>query len=137
MNFLSLLNVKQKVFSGFGLMQILIVAVAVSALISLSATETDVVTISDEIQPAVLTASELQYHIERANSSLGFYLLSKEQSHKDSYLESLAKVDVVLGKLQNMPMVQDHPMLKDHVGEIAGGVDQFKQYRDRVLHLAL
>lgn len=136
MNFLSLLNVKQKVFSGFGLMQILIVAVAVSALISLSATETDVVMISEEIQPAVLTATELQYHIERANSSLGFYLLSKEQSHKDSYLESLAKVDVVLGKLQNMQMVQDQPMLKDHVGEIAGGVDQFKQYRDRVLQLA-
>ncbi|WP_455207684.1 methyl-accepting chemotaxis protein [Kaarinaea lacus] len=136
MNFLSALNVKQKVFSGFGLMQILIVAVAVSALISLSSTETDVVVISDDIQPAVLAASELQYHIERANSSLGFYLLSQEQSHKDSYLESLAKVDMVLGKLQNLPMVQNQPLLKDHVNEIAGGVDQFKQYRDRVLSLA-
>jgi len=135
-NFLSALNVKQKVFSGFGLMQILIVAVAVSALISLSSTETDVVMISDDIQPAVLSATELQYHIERANSSLGFYLLSKEQSHKDSYLESLAKVDVVLGKLQNLQMVQDQPLLKDRVNEIAGGVDQFKQYRDRVLTLA-
>ena len=136
MDFLSALNVKQKVFSGFGLMQILIVAVAISALISLSATETDVVVISEDIQPAVLSATELQYHIERANSSLGFYLLSKEQSHKDSYLESLAKLDVVLGKLQNLQMVQDQPLLKDHVNEIAGGVNQFKQYRDRVLTLA-
>jgi methyl-accepting chemotaxis protein len=135
-DFLSALNVKQKVFSGFGLMQILIVAVAISALISLSATETDVVVISEDIQPAVLSATELQYHIERANSSLGFYLLSKEQSHKDSYLESLAKLDVVLGKLQNLQMVQDQPLLKDHVSEIAGGVNQFKQYRDRVLTLA-
>jgi len=135
-DFLSALNVKQKVFSGFGLMQILIVAVAISALISLSATETDVVVISEDIQPAVLSATELQYHIERANSSLGFYLLSKEQSHKDSYLESLAKLDVVLGKLQNLQMVQDQPLLKDHVNEIAGGVNQFKQYRDRVLTLA-
>ena len=136
MKLLSILNVKQKVFTGFGLMQILIVAVAISALISLSSTESDVVVISDDIQPAVLAATELQYHIERANSSLGFYLLSHEQSHKDSYLESLAKVDVVLGKLQSLPMVQDQPLLKDHVNEIAGGVNQFKQYRDRTLALA-
>ncbi|WP_455221418.1 methyl-accepting chemotaxis protein [Kaarinaea lacus] len=136
MNFLSVLNVKQKVFTGFGLMQIVVVAVAISALISLSSTETDVVVISDDIQPAVLAASELQYHIERANSSLGFYLLSQEQSHKDSYLESLAKVDLVLGKLLNLPMVQEQALLKDHVQRIASGVEQFKQYRDRVLTLA-
>ena len=136
MNFISVLNVKQKVFSGFGLMAILIVAVAVSALISLSSTEKDVVMISDDIQPAVLAATELQYHIERANSSLGFYLLSKEQSHKDSYLESLARVDVVLGKLQNLDMVKDQPLLADRVNEIASGVDNFRQYRDRVITLA-
>jgi len=130
------LNVKQKVFTGFGLMQIVVVAVAMSALISLSSTETDVVVISDDIQPAVLAASELQYQIERANSSLGFYLLSQEQSHKDSYLESLAKVDMALGKLQNLPMVQEQALLKDHVQQIASGVEQFKQYRDRVLSLA-
>ncbi len=135
-NFLSALNVKQKVFAGFGLMQIVVIAVAVSTLISLSSTETDVVVISEDIQPAVLAASELQYHIERANSSLGFYLLSQEQSHKDRYLESLSKVDVVLGKLQNLQMVKDQPLLKDHVHEIASGVDQFRQYRDRVLTLA-
>ena len=136
MKLLSILNVKQKVFTGFGLMQILIVAVAISALISLSSTESDVVVISDDIQPAVLAATELQYHIERANSSLGFYLLSREQSHKDAYLESLSRVDIVLGKLQNMELVKDQPLLKERVGEIAGGVSQFKQYRDRVITLA-
>jgi methyl-accepting chemotaxis protein len=135
-NFLSALNVKQKVFAGFGLMQVVIIAVAVSALISLSSTETDVVVISEDIQPAVLAASELQYHIERANSSLGFYLLSQEQSHTDRYMESLAKVDVVLGKLQNLKMVKDQPLLKDHVNEIAAGVDRFRQYRDHILVLA-
>jgi len=135
-NFLSALNVKQKVFSGFGLMQIVVVAVAFSALISLSSTETDVQVISDDIQPAVLAASELQYHIERANSSLGFYLLSQEQSHKDSYIQSLAKVDAVLAKLQNLPLVQSQEMLKEHVHQISSGVDQFKQYRDRILTLA-
>ncbi|HEY5602570.1 MAG TPA: methyl-accepting chemotaxis protein [Gammaproteobacteria bacterium] len=136
MNFLAALNVKQKVFAGFGIMLTVVFAVAVSALISLSSTETDVVVISDDIQPAVLAASELQYHIERANSSLGFYLLSQEQTHKDIYLESLAKVDVVLGKLQNLRMVRDQRLLREHVSEIASGVHQFKQYRDRVLTLA-
>jgi len=135
-NFLAALNVKQKVFAGFGIMLTVVFAVAVSALISLSSTETDVVVISDDIQPAVLAASELQYHIERANSSLGFYLLSQEQTHKDIYLESLAKVDVVLGKLQNLRMVRDQRLLREHVSEIASGVHQFKQYRDRVLTLA-
>jgi len=131
-----MLKVQHKVFAGFGLMALLIVAVAISALFSLSSTEKGVVVISDDIQPAVLTATELQYHIERANSSLGFYLLSKEQSHKDHYLESLAKVDVALGKLQNLGMVKNQPLLSDQVSEIAGGVDKFKRYRDQALKLA-
>ncbi|MGD8570668.1 MAG: methyl-accepting chemotaxis protein [Gammaproteobacteria bacterium] len=136
MNFLSVLNVKQKVFTGFGLMQLLIVAVAVSALVSLSTTEDEVVVISDDIQPAVLAATQLQYHIERANSSLGFYLLSKEQSHKENYLESLSQVDTVLSKLNNMELINTQPLLKEHVKDIATGVDQFKQYRDRIITLA-
>ncbi len=136
MNILSMLKVQHKVFAGFGLMALLIVAVAVSALFSLSSTEKDVVVISEDIQPAVLTATELQYHIERATSSLGFYLLSQEQSHKDHYLESLAKVDVALGKLQNLSLVKDQPLISDQVTEIAGGVDKFKMHRDQILKLA-
>jgi len=134
-NLFSILNIKQKVYSGFGLMAVMIMAGAIIALYSLKATESSVNVIADDVQPAVLAASELQYHLEQANSSLGFYLLSIDDSHKTNYLNSLANLDMALGKLQELSLVKDDPIMADHVKEISAAVVKFKEYRDRVLKL--
>ena len=118
----SLLNrfsVKKKVSAGFVLMQIILLAVSASALLSLLNTKDDVVMIADDIQPAVLKATELQYHLERANSSLGFYLLSQEENHKKSYTESLSNVDAALADLQAMELVQTNEEVQKEVTAIA------------------
>jgi methyl-accepting chemotaxis protein len=135
----SLLNrfsIKKKVTAGFVLMQVILLAVSASALLSLLNTKDDVVMIADDIQPAVLKATELQYHLERANSSLGFYLLSQEESHKKSYIDSLNSVDAALAELQAMDLVQANEEVQKEVAAIAEGVTKFKQYKERVISLA-
>ena len=133
---LNRLSVKKKVSAGFVLMQVILLAVAASALLSLLNTKNDVVMIADDIQPAVLKATELQYHLERANSSLGFYLLSQEENHKKSYTDSLNSVDAALADLQAMELVQSSDAVKKEVVAIAENVAKFKQYKDRVITLA-
>jgi len=116
-------------------MAALIVAGAVIALYSLKSTETSVNLIADDVQPAVVAAYDLQFYLEQANSSLGFYLLSIDESHKSNYLNSLANLDIALGNLQELVLVKNDPMIADHVSEIAQSVNKYKQYRDRVLKL--
>ncbi|MBL1277204.1 MAG: methyl-accepting chemotaxis protein [Ectothiorhodospiraceae bacterium] len=136
MKFLTDLSIKIKIIAGFGMMQIIIAVISVSALISLSAMQNDVVTIADEIQPAVFGASELEFRLEKANSSLGFYLLSKEESHKQAYLDSLQRVDEILTEMRSMSLVQSQSRVAEAVESIAVDVTRFKSYQKRMLRLA-
>ncbi len=136
MNFINNLSIKLKISAGFGLMQLIIAVISVSALISLSAMQGDVVTIAKDIQPAVLSAGELEFRLEKANSALGFYLLSKEDSHKQAYLGNLQRVDEILAELRGMNLVTASPAITEQVESIATDVESFKGYQERMLHLA-
>lgn len=129
-------SIKKKVSAGFILMQVVLLAIAAIALASLIKTRDEVAVIANEIQPAVLTATELQHHLETANGALGFYLLSKEDSHKNRYLDSLAKVDQTLARLQGMPLVQSRGDIQEDMAAIANNVAAFKQHQDHLLMLA-
>jgi methyl-accepting chemotaxis protein len=134
--YLKNLSIKFKVIAGFGLMQVIMAVISVSALISLTAMQGDVVTIAKDIQPAVLSAGELEFRLEKANSSLGFYLLSKEDSHKEAYEGNLKRVDDILAQLRGMHLVQSRQDIADQVESIAADVESFKSYQERMLHLA-
>lgn len=136
MNFIKNISIKYKIIAGFGLMQLIIVVISASAWISLSGMQSDVVSIAKDIQPAVLSASELEFRLEKANSSLGFYLLSKEDSHKQAYLESLQRVDEILADMRSMALVKGNPDINAQVEAIAADVESFKAYQGRMLHLA-
>ena len=136
MTFVKNISIKYKIIAGFGLMQLIIAVISVSAWVSLSGMQGDVVTIARDIQPAVLSASELEFRLEKANSSLGFYLLSKEDSHKQSYLQSLQRVDEILTEMRLMSLVTSDPDVSAQVGSIAADVESFKAYQGRMLHLA-
>jgi len=136
MSFIKNLSVKMKIATGFGLIQLIIVVVSVTSLLSLSAMKNDVVSIADDIQPAAYSAGELEFHLEKANSSLGFYLLSKEESHKNVYLNSLQHVDEILTEMHAMPLVQSDAGLSDAMESIVADVERFKGYQERMLKLA-
>jgi len=136
MQFLKNLSIKIKVLAGFGLMQLIIAVISVSALLSLSTMQSDVVIIAEEIQPAVLSASELEYRLEKANSSLGFYLLSHEENHKQAYLNSLQRVGEILNEMRAMTLIQSDVAFGEAVESIATDVEIFKGYQGRMLQLA-
>lgn len=136
MKFLNDMSIKLKISAGFGLMQAIIAMISVSALVSLVSVQEEVAVITTEIQPTVLLGNEFAINLEKANSALGFYLLSKEDSHKQAYLESLNKVDRILTDFRAMPMVQADAAIAAQIEDIAGGVERFKGYQERMLHLA-
>jgi len=134
--FLNDLSIKIKISAGFGLMQAIIAMISVSALVSLWAVQEDVSVITTEIQPTVLLGNEFAINLEKANSALGFYLLSKEENHKNAYLSSLQTVEQIIVDFRAMPMVQGDAAISEQIESIAEDVERFKGYQERMLHLA-
>jgi methyl-accepting chemotaxis protein len=134
--FLNNLSIKLKISAGFGLMQAIIVMISVSALVSLLAVQDEVKVITTDIQPAVLLGNKLAINLEKSNSALGFYLLSKEDSHKQAYLDSLQTATTVLADFRAMPMVQGDASIAAQLESIADDVERFKGYQERMLQLA-
>lgn len=137
MKFLNDLSIKIKITAGFGLMQAIIAVISVSALVSLIAVKEDVAVITTEIQPTVLLGNEFAINMEKANSALGFYLLSKEESYKSAYLSSLQTVDQIISDFRAMPMVQGDAEIAAQIDSIVADVESFKDYQERMLHLAV
>ena len=135
MKFLNDLSVKAKTIAGYGLMQILILVIAASALFSLSHTQGVVTEVADDIQPALLKASALEHALDRSTSALGFYLLSHEESHKQAYADTLQQAGQLLEELHNQPLVQADAKIGAQVDAIADDVARFRTYQPRMLEL--
>ena len=116
-------------------MQLIVAIIAASALVSLSDTQDSVGTIADDIQPAVLKASALEHSLDKANSALGFYLLSKEVSHRQAYEKNLQHVDSLLGELKGMSLVASSADLSSRVEAIAEDVARYQSYHGRMIEL--
>lgn len=136
MSLLAQFSIKLRISAGFIGMQLILAAVAIAALVSLSSTQSQVAEVAQSIQPAVLTANELEYTLEKANSSLGFYLLSLEENHKTQYLQSLQQIDETLQKLRAMPLIQQDVDLTRQLESISLDVVKFSQYQHQLLPLA-
>ncbi|HEB94374.1 MAG TPA: methyl-accepting chemotaxis protein [Gammaproteobacteria bacterium] len=130
------LSIRTKIIAGLGLMQLIIAIIAGSALVSLSNTQKSVATIAEDIQPAVLKAGELEHRLDKANSALGFYLLSHEASHRQVYATNLQHIDSILDELKALPLVTASADISPHVADIAGDIARYKAYQERMIELA-
>jgi methyl-accepting chemotaxis protein len=136
MKFLANISIKYKIIGGFALVLAILVVIAGNAWLSLSDTKVKVVNMAEDIQPAVLAMSELEFQLEKANAALGQYLLSKEEGHKQTYLKSLGKVDAILGELQQMPLISMDEEVAAQVASITADVKAYKSYKERMFEYA-
>jgi methyl-accepting chemotaxis protein len=130
------LTIKQKVWGGFGVLLTTLAVVAVSAALSMSHSRNRVSWLVQQVQPAVLSAEQLDAEMKSTSSSLGFYLLSKEDAHKQAYLDGLKKLTKTLTELEGMPAVKSDAASGKLIAVVARDVKRYESYQDRMLDLA-
>jgi len=116
-------------------MMFFVAGIAVVVLTSLHETRSRVEHVADSIQPALHSASLLEYQLEKANSSLGLYLLGQESLHWQGYIDALQAVDSEIDQLKQMPLLQDQAF-HEKIEAIVSEVDKYKRYRDQFQELA-
>ncbi|QKQ27418.1 HAMP domain-containing methyl-accepting chemotaxis protein [Candidatus Reidiella endopervernicosa] len=135
-NFFSNLQIRHKLWAGFGLVLAILVIVGLGVFPSLVNTEQKTGSMVLERQPAAAAAQELAHRLERSLSALGFYLLGKEEKHKQNYLEGLKKLAEELEILKTNQLVTSDPELSELLINIDKDVAAFAAVRDRMITLA-
>ena len=130
---LSQLSIRQKLWGGFGLLLGLLTLVSSIAFFSLSDVQQDMGVVVDEMQPTVIASMELSGGLNQATTSLGFYLLSGEDVHRESYATALARVDDSVATLS--AHLNDDAALTARLATIRSDIDTFKQHGSEMLTL--
>ena len=74
-------SIKQKLRAAFGIVLLVLLAVALAGLRGASRTEHNARGVVERIQPVVLAVMELENQVHRSAASMGFYLKSGSPAH--------------------------------------------------------
>jgi len=131
------LSIRYKIWGGFGFIQIILAAVAITAATSLSKTEDSVDNVVNRIQPMVLASNELTSGLNATSGALGYYLLSREASFKKDYIEGLATINNTLAKLSTLSQAEGvSEDTRELIRLIDKDVKAFAAYKDQMLELS-
>lgn len=130
------LTIKQKMFTGFGVLLIVLAAIGVLTLSSMLSIRNTIEVVVNDRQKTVLKSKTLAENVQDSLSGLGFYLLSKEEFYKTQYIDRLAEAEKILGELKQLPSIQADAESSAWVTEIEKSLEQFHAYQDKMLELA-
>jgi len=132
-DYLSNFTLAAKIEGGFAIFSVLLVIVAGVAYFSMSTNRAVVTDVVKEYQPAVLASNQLQKRISTTAASMGFYLLSKEDSHKENYLKGLELLTEDIVALSEFPVIKEDQISVELVDKLHSQIDQYKKYKDQVV----
>jgi methyl-accepting chemotaxis protein len=102
---LASLTIRMKIWTGFGLILLILSLSSMVTLISLNRVGANVNEVVKERQPTLILAKDLATSLKQAASSLGFYLLTKETQHREEYSRQIKQAEATLQQLEKKPAV--------------------------------
>jgi len=133
---LSRFSISQKLWGSYGALLAIIIIIASSVLIAETGIKKNFSSIVDESQPAMLASMSLTDQVNRSAQSMGFYLLSKEEVHKQRYVNEVTGLLKNLTELKAMPVLQQDPVSSKLMKKISSDVERYAGYQERMLELA-
>ncbi|MCK4742676.1 MAG: methyl-accepting chemotaxis protein [Sulfuriflexus sp.] len=133
---LSRFTIGQKLWVSYGALLAVIIVIASSVLLAEIGIRKNFASIVDESQPAMLASMSLTDQVNRSAQSMGFYLLSREEVHKDNYVEEIEGLAASLTTLNAMPVLQQNPESSKLLKTITSDVERYIGYQEKMLDLA-
>lgn len=132
----SRISIRMKLLAGFAFVLAILLLVSLIGLRGLQSTRIMVEEVVRDVQPVTLAAMEVDSALHHAASSLGFFLMSKEDVHRAAYDANLERLNDAVHALVAAPLVQDVPELRELAGAIAAEAQSFMDYRDEMVEVA-
>ena len=129
------ISIRNKIWGGFGIVLIILAAIAMTAAISLTKTESSVDNVVNRVQPMVLASNDLTSTLNETSGALGYYMLTKDQSFWRSYEQGVKKVDVVIKQLESL-VDENDKKTQELVNNIKTDITRFVAFKARMLELS-
>lgn len=128
-------SIKSRIWFGFGLILFVLIFVALSTLSRFVHLSSGISEVTEEIQPVVLTAQNLETKLETASNALGFYLLTKNDEYKNAYFENLDKTASLAAQLAEFEFVANNSIYSSTVGTVTADLQKLAIYKNRMVEL--
>lgn len=129
------LSISHKLWGGFAIVLTVLVVVVGNTLFSLASIKEKAATVTEEVQPTLIASMELMTELKEAAATLGFFLLTKEDTHKTNYHNHLTKIDEKLQALKDTPVAQQSVETQTILADIEEKIARFKAYEPRMITL--
>jgi len=135
-SYLARFSIQQKLWGGIAMLLLVLAIVAGKALISLSDTSNKMDVLTEDIQPTLIAAMELQSALKEATTALGFFLLTTADPQKHEYQQLLKTTDDAMQALKTTPIASTNDNMRKIVLSIEQDVGVFQAFEGRMIELA-
>lgn len=127
-------SMRKKILGSLGGLLVMLLLVLTVAYFSMKSMESETGQFIDKLIPTLVASMDLANKVHQSSSSLGYYMLSKENSDKQKYLENLQNLKSRLESLKNI--LNKTRENKNQFNHIAALVDQLNNYQVIMFELA-
>ncbi len=129
------LSIKQKLGAAFGVVLAALLAVSLAGLRGAANTEENTHRVVEQIQPAVFALMSLENQVHSAAASMGFYLKSGEEGHKQRYQKDNDALKAATDQARETLQVLGDQAALSAFDNVAGKVETFRGYEPKILNL--
>ena len=129
-------SIRNRILFGFGLILGVLLIVSLSTFGRFVNLSRGISEVTEQIQPVVLSAQNLETELEATNNALGFYLLTKNNQYKDSYLSHLSKASELASQLSTYDFVTASDRYQSAVEKVSSDLQKLSIYKSRMIELA-
>ena len=129
------ISIRNKLWAGFVIVLAVLAIVAITAAISLTQTEKSVDNVVNRVQPMVLASNDLTSSLNEVSASLGYFMLTKDESFWRNYVKGNRKVDQVFKQLDGL-VSEDDIKTRELVEVIKKDIHSFLSYKDTMYELS-
>ncbi|WP_260295709.1 HAMP domain-containing methyl-accepting chemotaxis protein [Sedimenticola hydrogenitrophicus] len=130
------MKIRHKIWAGFAVLLAIIAAISVQTLNSLNNVKHSVVEMVEIRQPTTLLSKELSARVHQTASALGFFLSTKEESHRTGFLQGLKESEALVQQLKQLRAVTSDSQSMALVEGLSGDLARFRTLGDRLLDTA-
>ncbi len=129
-------TIKNQIWLGFGLFLVILLLLSISTLNVFGELNRGITVVTEEVQPVVLTAQNLEIELEAAGNALGFYLLTRDQIYRNRYSQHLSRALGLTAELGAYRFVIENDQYQIDVVSVQKDLAKLASYKEQVLKYA-
>ncbi|MDH5425198.1 MAG: methyl-accepting chemotaxis protein [Gammaproteobacteria bacterium] len=129
-------SIRNRILFGFGLILVVLIIVSLSNLGRFVRLSNGISDVTEQIQPVVLTAQNLETRLETIAGALGFYLLTKGDEYKEQYFSSLDKASQLAAQLSTYDFVTKSEIYRSEIERLSVDLQKLAMYKNQMVELA-